>query len=59
MWAPGLVGLVLGVTLLLTVRDSPEAIGYPPVETVEKKEVHLSTHLHAMLSSACICNMCM
>ena len=37
MWAPGLVGLVLGAALLLTVRDSPEAIGYPPVEAVEEK----------------------
>lgn len=36
MWAPGAVGLVLGVLLLLTVRDSPEAVGYLPVEAVKE-----------------------
>ena len=35
MWAPGLTGLVVGVVLLLVVRDSPEAVGFPPVEVVE------------------------
>ncbi|CAK0755091.1 hypothetical protein CVIRNUC_002347 [Coccomyxa viridis] len=35
MWAPGLTGLVVGVVLLLVVRDSPEAVGFPPVELVE------------------------
>ena len=35
MWAPGLTGLVVGVLLLLAVRDSPEAVGFPPVELVE------------------------
>jgi len=34
MWAPGLVGLVVGVLLLLVVRDSPESVGFPPVEVV-------------------------
>ena len=32
MWAPGAVGLVVGALLLLVVRDSPESVGYPPVE---------------------------
>ncbi len=34
MWAPGLTGLVVGVLLLAAVRDSPEAVGFPPVEVV-------------------------
>jgi len=37
MWVPGLTGLVVGAGLLLLVRDSPEAVGYPPVETVQAK----------------------
>lgn len=32
MWAPGICGLVVGLLVLLAVRDSPEAIGYAPVE---------------------------
>lgn len=32
MWAPGICGLVIGLLVLLAVRDSPEAIGYAPVE---------------------------
>ena len=37
MWVPGAAGLVVGALLLLLVRDSPEAVGYPPVETVQAK----------------------
>ena len=37
MWAPGIVGLVIGVLLLFFVSDSPEKNGYPPVEVVKKK----------------------
>ncbi|EFN51043.1 hypothetical protein CHLNCDRAFT_141550 [Chlorella variabilis] len=32
MFAPGIVGTAMGLLILLGVRDSPEAIGYPPVE---------------------------
>jgi sugar phosphate permease len=32
------VGLVVGLLLLLTVRDAPESVGWPPVEVVEKKK---------------------
>ncbi|KAJ9513154.1 hypothetical protein QJQ45_029358 [Haematococcus lacustris] len=32
MWAPGAIGMLVGVIVLLTVRDKPEDIGYPPVE---------------------------
>ena len=35
MWAPGLVGLAVGVMLLLAVRDTPESVGFLPVEVVE------------------------
>lgn len=37
MWAPGAVGLVVGLGLLFAVKDSPEKIGYPPVEIVKPK----------------------
>lgn len=35
MWAPGLIGVVVGLAVLLFVRDSPEAVGFPPVEAIE------------------------
>ena len=35
MWAPGAVGLTVGILLLLGVRDSPVSVGYKPVEPVE------------------------
>ncbi|KAL3139964.1 hypothetical protein ABBQ38_004251 [Trebouxia sp. C0009 RCD-2024] len=38
MWAPGIVGLVVGLGLLFAVKDSPEKIGYPPVEIVKPKK---------------------
>ena len=37
MWAPGIVGLVVGVALLVVVKDSPEKMGYPPVEIAKPK----------------------
>ena len=37
MGAGGITGLVVGALLLLVVRDSPEAVGFPPVEIVEAK----------------------
>ena len=36
MWAPGIIGVVVGLAVLLFVRDSPEAVGYPPIESIEK-----------------------
>lgn len=36
MWAPGIVGLVMGVLILFAVRDSPESLGFPPVEDPKK-----------------------
>ncbi len=39
MWAPGIVGVVVGLLLLVAVKDSPEKIGYPPVEIVKPNKV--------------------
>ena len=39
MWAPGIVGVVIGLLLLVVVKDSPEKIGYPPVEIVKPNKV--------------------
>jgi MFS transporter, OPA family, sugar phosphate sensor protein UhpC len=35
MWAPAVAGFIMGGFILLTVRDSPESVGYAPVERVE------------------------
>lgn len=32
MYAPGVVGIAVGLLILLIMRDSPESIGYPPIE---------------------------
>lgn len=32
LWAPGLIGVVVGVIILATLKESPEAAGFPPVE---------------------------
>ena len=45
MWAPGIVGLTIGVLLLFFVSDSPEKNGYPPVEVVKQKVSWLVLHL--------------
>jgi sugar phosphate permease len=37
MFAPGIVGLVVGLLLLVTIKDSPQAAGFPPVETIAEK----------------------
>jgi sugar phosphate permease len=36
MFAPGIVGLAMGLFILVAVRDSPQAIGYPPVERAKE-----------------------
>lgn len=38
MWAPGMIGLIMGCALLLSVRDSPESVGFRPVEMPKKKD---------------------
>ncbi|KAG2488806.1 hypothetical protein HYH03_012606 [Edaphochlamys debaryana] len=35
MWAPGIIGLVVGVFVLLACKDKPEDVGFPPVEPVD------------------------
>uniref|UniRef100_A0A7R9V7P4 Major facilitator superfamily (MFS) profile domain-containing protein n=1 Tax=Chlamydomonas euryale TaxID=1486919 RepID=A0A7R9V7P4_9CHLO len=37
MWAPGCIGLAVGIFVLLACKDKPEDIGYPPVEPVQDK----------------------
>ena len=32
MYAPGIVGIAVGLLILLIMKDSPESIGYPPIE---------------------------
>ncbi len=32
MYAPGIVGVAVGLLILLIMKDSPESIGYPPIE---------------------------
>ncbi len=45
MWAPGSIGLVVGVLVLFLCRDSPQSIGYPPIESIEKaKKVGTCAH---------------
>ena len=42
MWAPGAIGLVMGVLVLFLCKDSPESMGYPPIESIEKaKQVRM------------------
>ena len=49
MWAPGAVGLVVGLALLIAVKDSPEKIGYPPVEIVKPKVLCLASSFVASM----------
>ena len=32
MYAPGVVGIAVGLLILLIMKDSPESLGYPPIE---------------------------
>ena len=36
MFAPGAVGLIMGILILLGVKDSPRAAGFPPVEDLNQ-----------------------
>ncbi|KXZ49035.1 hypothetical protein GPECTOR_23g122 [Gonium pectorale] len=38
MWAPGIIGLVVGCFVLLTCRDKPEDLGFPAVEPTDTKK---------------------
>jgi OPA family sugar phosphate sensor protein UhpC-like MFS transporter len=37
LFAPGVIGLLMGVLILLGVKDSPESAGFPPVEAGSTK----------------------
>ncbi|GIL82636.1 hypothetical protein Vretimale_8235 [Volvox reticuliferus] len=37
MWAPGIIGIVVGIFVLLACRDKPEDLGYPAVEPTDSK----------------------
>ena len=43
LWAPGLIALVFGAVIVLTLRDSPEARGFEPVESPDGEEVAKET----------------
>lgn len=43
MWAPGIIGLLVGVFVLLACKDKPEDVGYPPVEPVKPAKVTSTT----------------
>lgn len=52
MFAPGIVGVTVGLLILLTVRDSPEKIGYPPIEIVAAKaKKDVSSLLYMLLKN--------
>lgn len=36
LWAPGIIALVFGTVIVLTLKDSPEARGYEAVESAEE-----------------------
>lgn len=38
MWTPGIIGLVIGLLLLFTIKDDPESAGYPPIDEPAKSE---------------------
>ena len=35
LWAPGTIGVIMGLLILIGVKDSPESAGFDPVETKE------------------------
>ena len=38
MWTPGIIGLVIGLLLLFSIKDDPETAGYPPIDEPAKSE---------------------
>lgn len=45
MFLPGTIGLVVGMAVLFAVKDNPEMLGYPPVES-PAAEVRLDSFSH-------------
>ena len=48
MYAPGIVGIALGVILLGVTKDSPESAGFPPVEETAVKKTPSGILNHAL-----------
>lgn len=44
MWAPGAVGVAVAGVILLFMKDSPEAAGFPPIEQAQGKKGGLQVH---------------
>jgi len=56
MYAPGIVGIAVGLLILLIMKDSPESIGYPPIEP---KKTHAGKPLFVLAhisNSSCHCH---
>lgn len=51
MYAPGIVGIAVGLLILLIMKDSPESVGYPPIEP-KKSHARESPSAPAILQSA-------
>ena len=50
MYAPGIVGIAVGLLILLIMKDSPESLGYPPIEP-KKSHARKSTLAPATVQS--------
>lgn len=54
MYAPGIVGIVLGLILLGVTKDSPESAGFPPVEEAGAAKKEPSGRLHIVHASSVV-----
>lgn len=54
MWTPGIIGLVIGVLLLFSIKDDPETAGHPPIDETAKS----APHLLLRLTHSCSYSMC-
>lgn len=48
MYAPGVVGIAVGLLILIIMKDSPESIGYPPIEPKKTPKGALPPALYCM-----------
>lgn len=57
MYAPGVVGIVVGLLILIIMKDSPESVGYPPIEPKKAPKGAPPPALYRMcaLPLECIC----
>ena len=54
MYAPGIVGIAVGLLILLIMKDSPESIGYPPIEPKKAHAGKPCRHFKLHLSHVCL-----